>query len=162
MVQQVTLSSRHVRSTSGAGAALPLRPQLTCFGTLKPLGQRSGMHLYGPLGRSAWLEPAARSVPSGAAALRSEASSIPSPLAACGSRRAAAPTRSHRLCCHPAGSRPATSSVGHRRSAQQAAPNWALEPTHSGSRRKPGPRPLGHHRSPGLRRPPPRIGSAQR
>jgi hypothetical protein len=47
-------------------------------------------------------------------------------------------------------------------SRRKAAPNWALEPTRSGSRRKPGPRPLGHHRSPGLRRLPPRAGSAQR
>jgi hypothetical protein len=47
-------------------------------------------------------------------------------------------------------------------SRRKAAPNWALEPTHSGSRRKPGPRYLRHLRSPGLRRLPPRVGSAQR
>jgi hypothetical protein len=44
----------------------------------------------------------------------------------------------------------------------KAAPNWALEPTRSGRQRKPGPRYLRHLRSPGLRRLPPRVGSAQR
>jgi hypothetical protein len=41
-------------------------------------------------------------------------------------------------------------------------PNWALEPTRSGRQRKPGPRHPVHHRVPGLRRLPPRVGSAQR
>jgi hypothetical protein len=44
----------------------------------------------------------------------------------------------------------------------RAAPNWALEPTRSGRRRKPGPRYLRHLRSPGLRHLPPRVGSALR